>query len=318
MPTPAWFVSLLKVFFPYRKPLARLSRLPLIGSIMEQVIFRDDEMVYLPKDRVVIREAIDQPGSIVLPSAIVEYFIEKADVRWIMNTCICREGDDCQDYPHDLGCIFLGEAAAKIDPRLGRLVTKEEALEHARKCREAGLVHLIGRDRLDSLWMGVGPSEKLMTICNCCPCCCLFRILPDLTPNISRRIKRLPGVEVWVGEECTGCGKCVRSGCFVEAISLVDGKAQISDACRGCGRCVEACSKGAIHLTIHDAGYLANTIRRISSAVDVDGSKPELPPLMGVSPVSHATMDAGRRPPAKGLPSPIVGEGQDVQVPIDG
>ncbi len=270
MPTPAWFVSLLKTFFPYRKSIARLSRLPVIGLMIDQVVFRNDDMVYLPKDRVVIREAIEQPGSVVLPSSIVEHFIEKADYHWIMNKCICREGDDCQDYPHDLGCIFLGEAATRIDLRLGHPATKEEALEHARKAREAGLVHLIGRDRLDTLWMGVGPSEKLMTICNCCPCCCLFRILPDLTPTISQRIKRLPGVEVWVGAECNGCGKCVRTGCFVDAITMVDGKARISDACRGCGRCVEVCPTQAIHLRITDESYLANTIRRISRVVDVN------------------------------------------------
>ncbi len=274
MPTPAWFVSLLKTLFPYRKRFARLSRLPLVGPVMDHVIFRNDEMVYLPKDRVVVHEAVAQPGSTVLPSAIVEHFIEKADYRWVMDKCICREGDDCQDYPHDIGCIFLGETATKIDPRLGRLVSKEEALAHARRAREAGLVHLIGRDRLDTLWMGVGPSEKLMTICNCCSCCCLFRILPDLKPNISERIKRLPGVEVWVGEECSGCGKCARAGCFVDAIRMVDGKAQISDACRGCGRCVEICPSEAIHLRITDEGYLQNAIRRISSVVDVNGRKP--------------------------------------------
>ncbi len=278
MPTPAWFVSLLKTLFPYRKTFARMSRLPLVGPLIDQVVFRGDDMLYLPKDRVVIRESIDQPGSTVLPSSVVEHFIEKADVCWIMDTCICREGDDCQDYPHDIGCIFLGEAAARIAPRLGHLATKEEALAHARKAREAGLVHLIGRDRLDSLWMGVGPSEKLMTICNCCPCCCLFRILPDLAPHISERIQRLPGVEVWVSEECTGCGKCVRTGCFVDALSLKDGKAHISDACRGCGRCVETCSVQAIHLRISDSSDLDNAIRRISSLVDVNSPRPAAPP----------------------------------------
>jgi hypothetical protein len=90
-----------------------------------------------------------------------------------MNTCLCRDAKQCKDYPIDLGCLFLGEAALGINPRLGRGVTKREALEHIRRCREAGLVHLIGRNKLDTVWLGVGPGDKLLTICHCCPCCCL-------------------------------------------------------------------------------------------------------------------------------------------------
>ena len=275
MPTPVWITKLLKFFFPYRKAIARLSHIPGIDLLTDMMLFRGDEVVYLPKDRVVVRETIEQPGSMVLPSTLVDHFIEKASYHWVMNFCICREGDHCEDYPHDLGCIFLGEAVLKINPKVGRLVTKEEALAHARRARELGLVQLIGRDRIDTVWLGAKPFGKLMTICNCCPCCCLFRILPDLHPSISQRISRLPGVRVWIDREaCTGCGKCVRSECFVEALSLVDGKAVISDECRGCGRCVEVCPNNAIHLTIEDRGYVDNAIRRISSLVDVNGRPP--------------------------------------------
>ena len=205
---------------------------------------------------------------------MVDHFIEQASYHWIMYRCICREGDDCQNYPHDLGCIFLGEAVQHISPHLGRMVTKEEALAHAKRCREAGLVQLIGRDRLDSIWLGAGPFGKLMTICHCCPCCCLFRILPDLRPDIAASIQRMPGVSVWVGEECAGCGRCTKDGCFVDAIRLVDGRAVISDACRGCGRCVEVCPQGAIHLTIEDQGYIQQTIAGISARVNIDGRRP--------------------------------------------
>jgi ferredoxin len=159
----------------------------------------------------------------------------------------------------------------KINPSFGRLVTRQEALAHARRCREAGLVHLIGRDRVDSIWLGAGPSEQLMTICNCCSCCCLFRILPDLNPAISQKIGRLPGVTVWVDDSCAGCGRCTRDVCFVDAIQMKDGKAEISAECRGCGRCVEVCPRNAIHLRITDDGYMQNAIRRISSLVDVNG-----------------------------------------------
>lgn len=274
MATPVWIAKLLKTFFPFRKPLARLSYIPGISHLMDWMLFRGDEIVYVPKDRVVIQQTIDQPGGTVLPSTLVDHFIEKASYHWVMDHCICRQGDDCKDYPHDLGCIFLGEAALKINPALGRVVTKEEALAHAHRAREMGLVQLIGRDRLDSVWLGATPFGKLMTICNCCPCCCLFRMLPDLKPDISQRVHRLTGVNVWVDQQaCNGCGKCVRSNCFVDAIEMKDCRAVITENCRGCGRCVEACPRGAIHLTIEDHGYVHNAIRHISALVDVNGHK---------------------------------------------
>ncbi len=48
-------------------------------------------------------------------------------------------------------------------------------------------------------------------------------------------------------EKCTGCSACV-SVCPVDAISMVDGKAKISDECISCGVCVDECPVGAISL----------------------------------------------------------------------
>jgi ferredoxin len=240
---------------------------------MHTTLFNGDDMMYLPKDRVVIQQAIENPGSVALPSTVVDHFIEKASHRWIMNRCICREGDHCTEYPHDLGCIFLGEAVLTINPKMGRLASKEEALAHARKARELGMVQLIGRDRIDNLWMGARPFGKLMTICHCCPCCCLFRVIPDLDPQNREKIRRMPGVEVWVDQNaCKGCGKCTRGVCFVEAIQIINGKAEINENCRGCGRCVEACPHQAVHLQVTDTAYVQKSIARISSLVDLSSS----------------------------------------------
>ncbi|HOO64154.1 MAG TPA: 4Fe-4S binding protein [Synergistaceae bacterium] len=46
---------------------------------------------------------------------------------------------------------------------------------------------------------------------------------------------------------CVGCEACV-SVCPVEAISMVDGKAEVGDACVDCGACVSACPVEAISL----------------------------------------------------------------------
>jgi ferredoxin len=186
-----------------------------------------------------------------------------------MDACICRDASGCRDYPVDLGCLFLGEAAAGINPKLGRRVTRKEALTHVRRCREAGLIHLIGRNKLDTIWLGIGPGDRLLTVCNCCPCCCLWRVLPHLSERIGDRITRMDGVTVQVSDRCIGCGICMDGVCFVDAIRLSGERAVIGEACRGCGRCVDACPQKAIELTVAHSRFVEAAIGRIASLVDV-------------------------------------------------
>ena len=47
--------------------------------------------------------------------------------------------------------------------------------------------------------------------------------------------------------ECTGCGSCVEV-CPVEAITIVDEKAVVSDECTLCGMCVDSCEFEAIEM----------------------------------------------------------------------
>ncbi len=227
--------------------------------------------MYLPVDRVVpVERRIDPVEQTVLPSVVVERFIERSGFRWLMNKCICRDTSSCSDFPIDMGCLFLGEAARDINPALGRPVTVEEALDHARRCREAGLVHLIGRNKLDTVWLGVGPGDRLLTLCHCCPCCCLWRMLPQLNDRIGAVVTRMPGVEVAVSEWCIGCGACQEDVCFVDAIGEQDGRALISDRCRGCGLCVEVCPEDAIELRLLDESFVEATEARVKPLVNVD------------------------------------------------
>ena len=232
---------------------------------------RRDDLFYLPGDRVLIslNQPVPRGENVLLPSHVVEHFIEAAGYHWIMDRCLCRDAEKCQDYPIDLGCLFLGESAAGINPKLGRRVTRDEALAHVRRCQEAGLVHLIGRNKLDTVWLGVGPGDRLLTICHCCPCCCLWRVLPDVRAEIGAGLMRMPGVVVRVTERCVGCGECTQGTCFVDAIRLENGRAVIDPACRGCGRCVAVCPHGAIELVVEDDDYVEQAIRRISAHVDV-------------------------------------------------
>jgi ferredoxin len=263
-------VNFIKRTFEGRFHIARLSRLPALRELMRKLAFDGDHLICLPRDEVIqVNAAIAQPEEWVVPSQIVHHFIDVAKHHWIMDFCICRDSTHCEDYPTDLGCLFMGEAVLSIHPSLGRLVTPEEAHAHVRRCREAGLIHTLGRDKLDSIWLGV-PGHKLMTVCNCCPCCCLWRMLPDLDPSIAKHVHRLPGVEVRVTEACTGCGACVRSEvCFVRAIEMRDGRVVVTEGCRGCGRCVDLCPQGAVELTLDDPEAIRRAVDDLVSVLDL-------------------------------------------------
>src|SRR4030066_46796 len=197
MGRPLWLAELIKKGFSGRLLFAQFKKGPFIGNFIDHWLFDGDDILYLPKDRVIrLNMPVDIPDQVVLPSQVVEHFIEKANYHWVMNTCICRDASKCRDYPIDLGCLFLGDAVLGINPELGRRVTKQEAHDHVRRCREAGLVHLIGRNKLDTVWLGIGPGNRLMTVCNCCPCCCLWRGPPPISPQISAKTTRMPGVTV--------------------------------------------------------------------------------------------------------------------------
>ena len=58
----------------------------------------------------------------------------------------------------------------------------------------------------------------------------------------------MDGVELKLDKTiCIGCGKCGKDICFVEAISIENGKASIDmTKCRCCGRCAEIYSSGAL------------------------------------------------------------------------
>ncbi|TXT58901.1 MAG: Electron transport complex subunit RsxB [Promethearchaeota archaeon] len=271
MARPLWFVKLLKKTFPSIKLLAKLSNLPILRNIFDLLLLKGDDIIYLPKDTVIkINQSVDQPDNYILPKRVLEYFIEKANYRWIMNFCICRSSMKCEDYPIELGCLFLGKSVLEINPALGRLVSKQEALDHIKNCSKAGLVHLIGRNLLDKQWLGIKEGKKLLTICNCCPCCCLWRIVPILHPSLSKKVKKIPGVKVVITEKCIGCGTCMKDICFVNAIQMRENKAYITDQCRACGRCMEICPQNAIELIIENDDYVNRAIEKIETLVNVE------------------------------------------------
>jgi ferredoxin len=283
MARPMWFLKALFKSFPQRFTFAKLQHIPGIRRLIEYMAFEDDKIYYLTKDssiknsekkgfrpkitRIEINKSI-QKEDIILPSDIVKYYILESNYHWVMNFCICRHSSSCQNYSRNLGCLFLGEAAQDIDPKLGRRVTKQEAINHINRCSEEELVHLIGRNKIDTVWLDLNPGNKLMTICNCCECCCLWRMIPSVSKHIQDKITKLSGVKVEVINECIGYESCSEV-CFVDAIEYIDNKAVINSICRGCGRCVDVCPNNAIELTLSDEDAILKVIDSLGELVDV-------------------------------------------------
>lgn len=252
-------VPVVKRIFHLRFKVAGLTRKSrAINKIIKKMLFEHDGTYFIPNDKSVTNlssENIEMnfkaetPDKIVMPTDIIKSFIMESDDIVIMNKCLCRYSTDCEDYPIDLGCMFLGKTTRKISRKFCHEATKEEALEHIDKCDEAGLMHIVGRNKMDSTWMGVGPGEELLTVCNCCPCCCLWRVYPNLSDTIQNDFYKLPGVNLKCDSEaCIGCAKCV-DVCYADAISVESGKAIINDnVCIGCGNCSYHCPVNAIEL----------------------------------------------------------------------
>lgn len=236
-----------------------------------QILMADDDTDVMTVVEVKVQAAIEQPPSISLPSEIIRQFIDEANYVWLMDKCLCRDTMQCKEYPIDIGCIFMGEAVLKINPKLGHLATKEEAFQRLDLARESGLVHLIGKNKIDTQWMGVQPGGKLLTVCSCCPCCCLYKVLPDLDESISEKIQKMPGLEIGIEPDlCIGCGACTDEKiCMTNNIELIDNKAVMGEYCVGCGRCYEVCPTRAIFMNITDRNFMDETIRRIKEKVDI-------------------------------------------------
>ena len=237
-------------------------------KIIDKMLFEDDEIIVIP-NTININQKIESEGSEFLPTQVIKDVIKRCDDIVIMNSCLCRSSNNCQDYPHDIGCIFLGPTARKIPKHIGHLATVEEALAQVDRADAAGLSHIIGRNKIDTVWMNIRPEKGLLTICHCCPCCCLWKVYPNLDEEISDKLEKLEGVTVKLQEENYRKCKLCLNACMFDSISLKDNKISIDyDNCKGCGLCVNACKFDAITIEYSEK-TIDNIVNRIDDLLEI-------------------------------------------------
>ena len=246
----------LKYIFNWRFWIAEITKKSkTYKKVIDKMLFEDDEIVVIP-NTININQKIE--------------VIKRCDDIVIMNSCLCRSSNNCKDYPQDIGCIFLGPTTRKIPRHIGHTATVEEALAHVDEADAAGLSHIIGRNKIDTVWMNVHPGKGLLTICHCCPCCCLWKVYPNLDSDISGKLEKLDGVEVKLHEDkCRLCKKCLDEVCMFQAISLKDDKISIDyDICKGCGLCTHACKFGAITIDYTNES-IDNVVNRMDNLLEI-------------------------------------------------
>ena len=252
--------------YKYKDIVAKLSNYPVLKQLgWRHLDMKNTTLTYVP-----ICENLELPGGTSAPESIIEHFIREASHHLILSRCPCRSGNDCQDYDPGFGCTFLGPAVLNVDPEVGRLVSMEEALEHLHLATEAGLISCLGKFKFDAVMLGVQRDHhNLMTICHCCPCCCLSTSIPYASRETRDTVVKLEGLTITVdAEKCNGCGKCVKT-CTFKQMEVVNKKAVIGEECKGCGRCAMVCKQEAISIRIDDPSYIEACVERISSKVNL-------------------------------------------------
>jgi len=179
-----------------------------------------------------VNESIE-PQSRILAYDDVVKIIEDAKTLSVTN-CSCRVISGNCKKPLEV-CMQVDRAAEyNIERGTGRALSKSEALEILKKCREEGLVHVVDNRQT------VGH-----VICNCCKDCCLNWAV-------------MKGSKKWVSPSrfaadidsslCTGCEACV-DRCFFDALFLNGDVADVdTEKCLGCGVCTVVCPTEALKL----------------------------------------------------------------------
>ncbi len=201
-------------------------------------------------------DVTDKGEKVVLPLDLIKESLKHVSYIGGMDTCLCREANECKDYPVDVACLFLGEAGRTVVKHgLGKELTYEEACTRVDQAAEHGLMGQAVWIEVEQLLWGIrnDQMDHFLEICFCCPCCCIaMRLARNATEKERHRFQPAGWTAVADRTKCTGCKLCISGehGCPVEAISFgADGKVVINqETCVGCGICKARCKKDVIKI----------------------------------------------------------------------
>lgn len=174
----------------------------------------------------------------VAPYNRVRELVEKEEI-FMETNCLCRKqkellGNKC-DKPRG-HCLGFGEIAQYyIDSNMGREITKEECLQILEKSEELGLV------------LSPMNTERIMSLCSCCTCCCPVLSISKMTPRPADLVHSYYEAKIHP-DECRACGDCIER-CPMDAIEEGENVSKVIEGrCIGCGLCVSVCPAEAISL----------------------------------------------------------------------
>lgn len=192
---------------------------------------------------------------ITVPMDLVKKAIREADFIGGMKECLCRAGNDCQTYPHDLACLFLNRAGqVVVEHGMAREFTVEEALARVDRAAELGLTCQSLFVEVEQLIWGFRNDEmdSFLEICFCCPCCCVaLNLSNNATPDVKKRFSPSGWTAVVNHDACVGCQHCVDTYCPQDAIHFRESDGMMvvdQERCVGCGICRAHCPHGAISI----------------------------------------------------------------------
>jgi Pyruvate/2-oxoacid:ferredoxin oxidoreductase delta subunit len=250
-------VDLYTPLFGLIPKVAPLIESPLIGPLLRRMIMIEpDEARHTQTYLLNLNEEITENAQdVVLPIEMIKQVVKDSSYRMVMDRCLCRVVYDCKDFPHDHGCLFIGEGArVSVENGIAREVSVEEALAFVDKGAELGLIgHALWIEFESYVW-GIKDEDvhRCLDICFCCPCCCTaFNLLRY--SNYKKLTSRFRSIGWKVScdhEACSLCRQCVQR-CPVGAIFVQGDRMVIhEEACLGCGICAVKCPEKALTLSL--------------------------------------------------------------------
>ena len=195
-----------------------------------------------------VEESLDGGKKVEPWDNIVQLVRENTRVAAVMN-CVCRQSKEAlgQKVAHpelEETCLTFGAAARwMVDKGIAHYIDNNEVMNIIEKAREAGFV------------LQPENARKPDFIC-CCnrECCHALGVLKTFERPADYVHSNFTAATE--SEKCSGCETCIGI-CPMEAISLVDGKAEVNTGrCIGCGNCVTRCDNNALFMVPREKNHV--------------------------------------------------------------